>query len=302
LVRSVRPRQALKNLSILAALVFSGNLFNVTKLQNILWCVFLFTILTSSTYLINDIIDLPRDQLHPFKKKRPIASGQLPLPTAIFLAIAGIFLSLSLGWAHNFFFFLSLLAYFLLQIAYSLALKNMIVLDVLAIAAGFILRVYAGALAINVHLSVWFLLCVISLSLFLAVGKRRAELAILADQAPRHRKTLSFYSTELLDTYLAMFANSAWLAYALFTFFAPPPPVSQKLAFLSKLPLTLAGTDKWLMATIPVVIYGLMRYMSIVYQGSRAESPERVLLSDKPLMATALVWGMLVIVTIYAGV
>lgn len=300
MVRSARPRQALKNLSILAPLIFSGSLFVKEKFLTSLWCIFVFTIITSSTYFINDIVDLPYDRIHPFKKKRPIAAGKISVPVALFLAILGIFCSLYLAYLHNFFFFLTILAYLILQLAYSFVLKNIIVLDVLAIAAGFILRVYAGALAINVHLNVWFLLCIISLSLFLAVGKRRAELAILTTKvAPAHRKTLTFYTPNLLDNYLSMFANSAWLAYALFTFFAPQPRVSQQLTILRKLPLTLAGTNKWLMATIPLVIYGLMRYMSIIYQGSRAESPERVLLSDKPLLTTVFIWGILIILILY---
>ncbi len=182
------------------------------------------------------------------------------------------------------------MAYFFLQLSYSFILKNVIVLDVLAIAAGFILRVYAGAFAINVHMNVWFLLCVVSLALFLAVGKRRAAF---------YHKTLSIYAPTLLDAYLSMFANSAWLAYALFTFFAPPPPVSQRLPFLTGLPSTLSGINKWLMITIPVVIYGLMRYMNIVYQGSRAESPETVLLKDKPLLVTVALWGLMVVVILY---
>lgn len=290
LFKSIRPRQTLKNLSLLAPLVFSGDLFIAEKFFTALKCVFVFTILTSAVYLINDIIDLSRDRLHPFKKNRPIASGSLPIPTALFVAIIGIFLSFWLSYFHNFFFFLTVFAYFLLQMIYTLWLKSIIVLDVLVVAAGFVLRVYAGAFALNIHMNVWFLLCVVSLALFLAVGKRRAGL---------HQKTLTFYTPELLDSYLAMFANSAWVAYALFTFFAPPPPISQRLAFFAHLPLTLAGINKWLMITIPLVIYGLMRYMSIIYQGSRAESPEKILLSDSPLLITVLVWGLMVVGILY---
>jgi 4-hydroxybenzoate polyprenyltransferase len=298
--QSIRPRQALKNLSLLAPLIFSGNLFVSEKFFSSFWALFVFCILTSSCYLINDIIDLPRDRLHPIKKRRPIASGRLPLPIALFMAIVGIFSAFYLSYYFNFFFFLVVLFYFLLQLFYSLVLKNIIVLDVLAVASGFILRVYAGALAINVHMNVWFLLCVISLALFLAVGKRRAELAILNNTlAGRHRKTLSFYTPDLLDSYLAMFANSAWLSYALFTFFAPPPPISQKFALYHFLPLALSGINKWLMVTIPLVIYGIMRYMTIIYQGAKAESPEKVLLADKPLLITVLSWGLMVIMILY---
>lgn len=283
-----------------APLVFSGKLFIAERFLTTLWCLLIFTILTSSVYLLNDIIDLPRDRVHPFKKNRPIASGRLPIPIALFFAIVGIFFAFWFSYLHNFFFFITIFSYFLLQIIYTLLLKNIIVLDVMAIAGGFILRVYAGAFALNIHMNVWFLLCVVSLALFLAVGKRRAELAILTEQAAtRHRKTFTFYTPDLLDSYLAMFANSAWLAYALFAFFSSPPAISQRLPFMAELPLTLAGINKWLMITIPLVIYGLMRYMNIVYQGSRAESPEKVLLSDKPLLATVLIWGLMVVGILY---
>lgn len=264
------------------------------------WCVFIFTLLTSAVYLINDVVDLPHDCLHPLKKNRPIASGKLPVPAALFLAIVGVFSSFFLSYLKNFFFFLVIFGYFLLQIIYTLWLKNIIVADVLAVASGFVLRVYAGAFALNIHMNVWFLLCVISLALFLAVGKRRAELTVLDTQiAGRHRKTLTFYTPDLLDSYLAMFANSAWLSYALFTFFSPPPPISQRFALYRFLPLTLSGINKWLMITIPLVIYGIMRYMTIIYQGSRAESPEKILLSDKPLLATVLIWGLMVVMILY---
>lgn len=262
-------------------------------------CIFIFTILTSAIYFFNDVIDIPRDKLHPVKKKRPIASGQISVPVALFVFIAGAFISLYLAYMINFFFFLACLSYFLLQISYSLALKKIVLIDILAIAGGFIIRVYAGALAINVHMNVWFLLCVISLALFLAAGKRRTELAILEQKATRHRKTLTFYTPALLDTYLAMFASSAWMSYALFTFFVPPPPIGQRVTFLANLPLTFAGINKWLMVTIPVVIFGIMRYLKIVHEGTLAESPERVLLGDKTLLATVVVWLILVVFILY---
>lgn len=298
MVQSIRPRQTLKNLSLLAPLVFSGQLFISNYFLIILWAIIVFTIATSSLYLINDIIDLPRDQIHPLKKQRPIASGKLSIPTALFIAILGFSLSLSLSLTLGFFFFLILFLYLLIQVGYSLWLKNIIILDVLIIAGGFILRVYAGAFAINVHMNVWFLLCVVSLALFLAVGKRRAELSFLHEAAPQHRKTLTFYSNDLLDAYLSMFANSTWLVYALFTFFTPPPIVGTA-PLLARLPLTLAGTSKWLMGTVPFVIYGIMRYLSIVYQGEKAESPEKVILSDRPLLTTIILWGLAVIFVIY---
>lgn len=262
-------------------------------------CIIIFTILTSAIYFFNDIIDVRRDKLHPVKKKRPIASGQISITVAGFAFMVGIFVSLSMAHLVSLFFFLACLAYFILQISYALILKKIVLIDILAIASGFIIRVYAGALAINVHMSVWFLLCVISLALFLAAGKRRTELTILEQKAARHRKTLTHYSPALLDSYLSMFANSAWMSYSLFTFFAPPPPIGQRILFLADLPLTFSGINKWLMITIPVVIFGIMRYLRIIHEGTRAESPEKVLLSDKTLSATVAIWIFLVVIIIY---
>ncbi|HUV42792.1 MAG TPA: UbiA prenyltransferase family protein [Patescibacteria group bacterium] len=265
-------------------------------------CIFIFSILTSSIYLFNDVIDISKDKLHPIKKKRPIASGKIPVFLALLFFISGFLVSLYLAYLVNPFFFLACLVYFILQIGYSLIFKKIVLIDILVIAAGFIIRVYAGALALNVHMNVWFLLCVISLALFLAAGKRRTELAILEQQAAQHRKTLSFYSPPLLDSYLSIFANSAWMAYALYTFFVPPPPITQRFSFLTQLPLTFSGINKWLMITIPVVIFGIMRYLKIIHEGKRAESPEKVLLGDKTLLFTVGLWIFLVVVIMYGVV
>jgi len=296
---SIRPKQWLKNVSLFGALVFSGRLFINEDFSKTVLAAILFSFLASAIYLLNDIIDIERDRQHPFKKQRPIASGKLSLPLAFIVALILIFVSLSSAHFISSFFFLTCLSYLVLQIFYSLYLKSMVIIDVLAIAAGFILRVAAGAFVINVHLSGWFYLCLISLSLFLSVGKRRSELTILADQAANHRRTLSLYTNNLLDNYLAMFGASSFLSWALFTFFAPPPPVGQAFPFLAELPLALAGVNKWLMITIPVVIYGIMRYLKIIYEGAKAESPENVLLADKPLLASTLIWGLMVIFIIY---
>ncbi|MDP3955065.1 MAG: UbiA prenyltransferase family protein [bacterium] len=299
IARSTRPVQWLKNLALFAALVFSGSLLIQEKFLETVWAVVVFSLLTSSVYIFNDIVDFENDRLHPFKKFRPIASGKLPIPIAFFVLIILVSISLYFAIGLSFFFFLTCLLYLISQILYSLSLKSYVIFDVLIIAGGFFLRAAAGAFVIGVHLSGWFYLCVISLSLFLAVGKRRSELSILAEKAGEYRKTLSLYSAPLLDGYLAMFGASAFLSWSLFTFFAPPPPVSQIFPILAHLPLTIAGINKLLMATIPVVIYGIMRYQKIIYEGARAESPERVLLSDKPLLTAALLWGVMVVGIIY---
>lgn len=300
LLKTARPRQWIKNLSLAAALIFSGKLFHPGSLSITLWAIVIFSFLTSSVYFINDIADIKKDRLHPFKRFRPIAAGKLPVPTALFFAIFGVFTSLYLSFNVSFFFFLICFSYFILQIFYSFYLKNLIIFDVFSIAASFILRVYAGAVVLNFHVSIWFLLCVTSLALFMAVGKRRAELAILnKEAAPQYRKTLTKYPADLLDNYLSMFAGSAWMSWALFTFFESPPVIFDSPVLYSILPLTIAGINKWLMITIPLVIFGIMRYQGIIYQGSKAESPERVLLSDKPLLGVFILWGLLVIWIIY---
>ncbi|MCJ7827844.1 UbiA prenyltransferase family protein [Patescibacteria group bacterium] len=303
LIKSARPKQTLKNLALLAPLVFSGSLFNQDRLIAAVISVAIFSLLTAAVYLFNDIIDLPSDRIHPYKKERPIAAGKLSIKTAFGAAFCLSFLSLFLAYNHNFFFFLTCTVYFVLQILYTLWLKKIEILEVIIVASGFVLRVYAGAFAINVHNSVWFLLCVISLALFLAVGKRRAELSTLQSSAGQHRKVLSRYSPELLDTYLAMFSTSAWMSYSLFTFFEPYQPIHHKFPVLidliAQFPLTVSGTNKWLMITVPVVIFGLMRYTHIIYKGNQASAPEKVLLTDLPLLSSVILWGLLIVLIIY---
>lgn len=259
-----------------------------------------FTTVAGAIYYFNDLIDVQVDQAHPFKKKRPIAAGRIPRNLAwVIFVVGSVF---GLGWAKNLstLFFLVVFGYWMLQILYSLWLKNQEVVDVFAIALGFFLRVFAGAIIINAHLSIWFLLCVISVSLFLAVGKRRAELAILTEQgiAAAHRRVMGKYTTVILDSYLSVFATSSFISWALFTFNyyeLYQTSVPSSLVLLSRT-LTI---NKWLMATIPVVIFGIMRYIRIIYDGARAETPEKVILSDLPLVMTVAVWGALVIGVLY---
>ena len=203
LLKTARPRQWIKNFILYAALIFSGRLFIAKDFFLITMAVIIFSGITSSIYFLNDIIDISRDRIHPFKRLRPIASGKLPIPMAFFVATISILVSFFLASRLHFFFFVVCFTYFLLQLAYSLFLKETPIIDVLAIASGFTLRIYAGAVILNYHVSSWFLLCVVSVALFLAVGKRRAELAMLTDSqtAKAHRATLSIYSESLLDAY-----------------------------------------------------------------------------------------------------
>lgn len=249
------------------------------------------------------MVDAPLDRKHPYKRYRPVASGKLPLPIALFVSVLGFFVSLALAQFMSFFFFLFCLAYLTLHIFYTLWLKHIPILDLLAIATGFIIRVYAGAVIINVHMNVWFLLTVVSLALFLAVGKRQSERTLLVGRGEElrgHRATLIRYSKRLLDVYTSMFANTTWITYSLFTFLQPQPvPARPKLIdILAVLPPTLA-TQKWLMATVPIVVYGVMRYLQLIYEGNEGESPDKILFSDKPLLASVVTWGIMVVVIIY---
>lgn len=298
LFKEARPRQWLKNLSLFTGLVFSGWLFIPEKFLTVLGAVVIFSILTGSVYIFNDIVDLESDRKHPFKKKRPIASGELPLPIALFVSFVGFFVALYLGWSLSFFLFLAMLAYLFLQVVYSSWLKHEPIIDVITIALGFILRVYAGALIIGAHINVWLLLCIISFSLFLAIGKRRSELTLLQGQSSS-RRVLGRYPEKLLDVYTSMFANTTWLTYALFTFqFAPFSFSGKALTLLSILPKTFRS-EKWLMVTVPIVIYGVMRYLHLIYEKNEGESPAKILTSDKPMLITVSLWGLMVIGILY---
>jgi len=295
-----------KNLTLYAALVFTGNIYSTQVWINDFWkvtgAVVAFTVVASAIYFLNDLMDVKADQAHPFKRRRPIASGRISRQTA--LVVFGMGTIIGLWWSYLLspLYLTIVLGYWGMQVLYSLWLKNLEVVDVFVIALGFFLRVFAGAIVINAHLSIWFLLCVISTSLFLAVGKRRAEMAILSQQgATLHRKVMGKYSPDILDTYLSMFSTAAFLSWALFTFNfyeqISPAVTPASLVLISRT-LTI---NKWLMATIPVVLFGIMRYIRIIYDGARAETPERVILKDVPLLVSVLIWGAMVVGVLYMG-
>lgn len=307
--KSARPLQWLKNVALYASLVFSGFFFfdpvdGPPYFFTVSLAFFIFCLLTSSIYIINDIIDFEADVKHPFKSKRPIASGQLPIPIALFSAIALLAVVLLLSLTLSGFFRLMILAYFVLQMLYAKELKHIPILDVISIATGFLIRIYAGAVVVDLHMSVWFLLTVVSASLFLAVGKRQSERTLLAGREDASklgetRKTLKRYSQRLLDQYTGMFANATWLTYALFTFQNEVIRPDQRWAgFFTTLPRTLQS-QKVLMLTLPFVIFGVMRYLQLAYESNEGESPERVLLNDKPLLITAILFCVSVMGVIY---
>jgi 4-hydroxybenzoate polyprenyltransferase len=299
LVKAVRPRQWIKNLVIFAALLFANQLDNPLAVLLVFQTFLIFCLTTSAVYLLNDVFDIERDKLHPFKSKRPIASGIVPEKSAVAIALGLIVLVLPLSYSISPALFLAILGYLFLQLLYSSYLKTTILLDVMAIAVGFVLRIYVGVWVIDAHLNVWFLLTVTSFALFLAIGKRRSELTLLQAQAAKHRETLLHYPENLLDILTSMFVNFIWLVYALFTFLQPPIVARHRLSILFDnfaLPFSQA---KFLMATIPLVIYGVMRYLYIIYEKKEGESPERVLLTDKPLLYTVILWLVMTVFILY---
>lgn len=300
IIKVSRPIHWVKNLSLFAALIFSRQLFLSIPFTRVLWAFVAFSLASSAAYIFNDVLDAKLDRLHPIKKNRPIASGKLPVPIALFVAFSFALISLYLSACLNSLFFFLVLTYIIFQIAYSLGLKNITIIDILIIAAGFIIRVYAGAFVIDAHLSVWFLLCVISVALFLASGKRRAELNLLKTTSEVTRKSLSVYKRELLNSYVTMFGNAAWMSWALYSFFESPKATVPVWLFLAELSRTTT-ISKMLMITIPVVIFGIMRYQSLIFE-DRTEAPEKLLLTDRPLVISILLYGSLVIWILYGGV
>lgn len=302
-LRLLRPRQWVKNTAIFAAITFSGNLFEWQIFQKVFFGFIIFCNLSSASYIINDIFDVQKDRLHPFKRFRPLANKTLSIAYALGVAAVLIIISFFLGLLVNPAFLILCAVYLTIQFLYSTVLKPIAIIDILAIAFGYILRVYAGELSGGVHISVWLLLTTISLSLFLAIGKRRSELTLVSQNKSVNisdiRKTLSHYSERLLDVYASIFATSTFVSYTLFTFLENPGGFNLGLSIFMPDFLPAFFQRKWLMITIFPVVYGLMRYLQDIYEKHEGESPDRVLYSDKPLLASVISWIILLILIIY---
>ncbi len=303
ILKLLRPRQWIKNFAVFAAITFSGHLFDGGLFYKTVIAFFIFCGVSSAIYVANDILDVSKDKLHPFKKFRPLAHGDLSIPLAIaitiLLTVGSIIGSLFITPA----FFLIIIVYVILQLSYSAFLKHVAIIDILMLAAGYIIRVLAGEFATGWHISVWLLLTTISLSLFLASGKRRQELTLIskfpASQIAATRKSLSHYSERLLDVYIAMFATSTFITYSFFTFFENQTGFKPSFSILFPDYLPTFLTRKWLMITIAPVVYGLMRYLQDIYEKHEGESPEKVFLSDRPFFISIIIWVVLLIFVIY---
>ena len=285
LVVSLRPYQWIKNLVVLAALAFSKHLFDTDAAARAALAFLVFCALASAVYLVNDILDLERDRLHPAKRTRPIASGQLPVGVARIAAAVLLVVALAGSLALGPGFRICAGSYAVLGIVYSLFLKHAVILDVLTVALGFVLRAVAGAVAIGVHFSPWLVVCTLLLALFLALAKRRHELVSL-DDAAAHRSSLAEYSPYLLDQMIAVVTASCLTAYAFYTL-APETVEKYKTERLA--------------LTIPFVIYGIFRYLYLVHRHEQGGSPGDVLLTDRPLLATVALWAVAMVLIVYTA-
>jgi 4-hydroxybenzoate polyprenyltransferase len=280
----MRPRQWTKNAFIFAALVFDRKLLNLHAFLQTLAAFVLFCLLSSSVYLINDILDRESDRAHPIKKNRPIASGNLPVSLALATGIFLLLVSLTGAFLLSHGFFFISLVYFTLNLIYSKWLKHIPIIDVLVIASCFVLRVAAGVSVIEVQrFSPWLYVVTTLLALYLGFGKRRAELAVLVNDSPQsHRKVLSGYSIQFIDQLITVVSATTIISYSLYTFSAPNLPENHSM-----------------MLTIPFVLYGIFRYLFLINKHNAGGEPEEILLKDRPIQLTVLLWGVAVMVIFY---
>jgi 4-hydroxybenzoate polyprenyltransferase len=283
LFKTMRPRQWTKNVFIFAALVFDKQLFVVDSFLRTIAGFALFCLISSSVYIFNDLADIEADRKHPEKKKRPIPSGQLSVGAAWVAGILLVAITLGLGWLLAPAFTGVVGLYFLINVAYSKWLKHIPIVDVLILAAGFVLRVGAGVTLIHVErFSPWLYVVMTLLSLFLGFGKRRAELALLTHGAGSHRKVLDGYTIPLLDQYIMIVSGTTIVAYSLYTFSAPNVPANHTM-----------------MLTIPFVVYTIFRYLYLIHVEDEGGSPEEILLTDHPFQIAMVLWAITVFVVFY---
>ena len=284
LFKLARPTQWLKNGVLFAPLVFAGEMRNTVKIELAFLAVIIFCILSSAIYTFNDLIDRDNDRKHPLKKTRPLASGTVSTGTAVAMILLLTGCGLAAAWFINLNFFITALAFIGLNLVYTLALKNIVILDAMSVGLSFVLRAFAGAMAIAVPASTWLLINTLLLALFLSFGKRRHELVMLEEGATAHRKILGHYSPYLLDQMIGVTTASVVVMYMFYTF---SPEISEKL-----------GTHN-LYLTIPFVVYGIFRYLYLIHKKEKGGSPTRVLITDIPILVTVILWLLTSILILY---
>lgn len=283
LLKSMRPKQWIKNVLIFTALVFDEKLLDYQALLVTVAGFILFSLVSSTVYLLNDITDLEADRSHPKKRNRPIASGELSISVARWCVFLLLAITFPLAYLLSPGFFLILLSYWLLSLAYSKWLKHIVIIDVFVLASFYVIRVVAGLTLIEVaRFSPWLYVVTTLLALYIGLGKRRAELALLSDDAFAHRRVLDGYTIPLLDQYITIVSATTIVAYSLYTFSAPNLPDNNAM-----------------MLTIPFAIYGILRYLYLVQTNQGGGAPEDELLTDRPLQITMISWGLVVLVILY---
>jgi 4-hydroxybenzoate polyprenyltransferase len=280
----MRVQQWIKNLFLFAALIFAGHLFKIHDLLLTVTGFIIFSITSSAIYLFNDVIDCEKDKLHPEKSKRPIPSGNLKSDVAISIFIILSIVSLIIGYNITPYFGLILLIYLTVNILYSYWIKRLVILDVMAISFGFVLRVVAGAVIINVPTSEWLIICTILLSLFLGFSKRRSEIVSLEENANSHRSVLTQYNPQFLDQMIGIVTASTVMSYALYT--------------ISEETVNKFGT-KNLIYTVPFVLYGIFRYLYLVHKRHEGGNPTMAIITDIPLIVNLFLWVAVSSIIIY---
>ena len=280
----MRPKQWVKNVFIFTGLIFSRNLFHIDLLVRVSAGFILFSLAASSVYIFNDIRDVEKDKQHPDKRKRPLPAGLLSVQTAYIVSTILAIVALAAGYFLNKVFFAILVAYVAMNIAYSLKIKNMVILDVMFIAFGFVIRVLAGTVLADVRPSDWLIICTITISLFLGFSKRRHELSLMGDQSNNHRKVLTHYSIPFLDQMIGIATACTVMSYALYT--------------VSNETVVRFGTRN-LVYTIPFVLYGIYRYLYLIHQEGKGGNPTSVVMKDPSLILNGLLWLLAVVLIIY---
>ena len=283
LFKSMRPRQWPKNVFVFVALFFDGQVTNVTSLLNTLLAFVLLCLMSSAVYLMNDLADIESDRQHPTKRFRPLPAGELQEGIARVSAVIFALGSLAAGFGLSLGFGFILLAYLVVQIAYTFWLKHMVLLDVSAVAAGFVLRIAAGVTIIEVErFSPWLYLFGGFLALFLVVGKRRHELILLGDDAKQHRAILQEYNLDLIDRMMGIITTGAVVSYSLYTFLSEGLPENHAM-----------------MLTIPFVLYAIFRYLYLIHVRNEGGAPEEIVLRDRPFQVAILLYGIVAFVALY---
>jgi 4-hydroxybenzoate polyprenyltransferase len=279
----MRPRQWTKNVFVFAALIFDGKLMETPLFLRTLAAFLWFCVISSAVYIINDLADIEKDRAHPDKRRRPLASGQLSPRVAVIAAVTLAAIGLVGAFATSVVLGEVVLGYLLLNLAYSFYLKNIVIVDVMSIAAGFVLRVLAGVVVVQVErFSPWLYMCTTLLALFVGLGKRRHEITLLAENANVHRPILDHYTVAFLDQLISLVTGTTVIAYSLYTFSAPNLPPNHLM-----------------MLTIPFVLYALFRYLYLIHVRGLGGAPDELLLQDIPFLLSVLLWGATVVVILY---